>query len=528
MTMTDRIERRARAPRLAAVSLFVVAALLTLATPAAAQACFVTGQIVSTCTKPMAGQQPAAVAGRDKVFLFVRGSDNAVWVTTRPTARAIPRVLGVSDFVEWSPWASLGGNVGSGPSASARGDQGSVLDVFAQGSNGHLVHTWYDGGKWSSWEDLGGAITSSPASISTTANNVDVFARGTDNGLAHRAWVPSGWRAWEKIPGGILTSAPGVASLGNGNINVFAAGTDTHMYHTWSSGGAWAKWEDLGCCIVGAPAAVSTVPGQLFTIARGTNDGLYAQSFTGNWSGWNSALDAHLGSPPAVINYAYNSAGARRTAVYAINTDASPYEMINDGSSWTPWFPVSTLPGYQIFGVSNCIDRGQTDRSLALATCDPNSMRQRFISVVDSNDVDGETGTPRIRIRTYTKTPELCIERSAMAADSTNSISLETCAPSMTSRDTAAMTAKQKAQDFSAIYWSSKVIGHAAVMFRSNAGTDKTAVVIAGVPIPYTESSSATATCLNAAGSTNKTFTAGAPIIGYQCVDQVNNYWWWR
>jgi hypothetical protein len=155
-------------------------------------------------------------------------------------------------------------------------------------------------------------------------------------------------------------------------------------------------------------------------------------------------------------------------------------------------------------------------------------MRQRFISVADSNDVDGETGTPRVHIRTYTKTPELCIERSAMAADSTYSISLETCAAPMASRDTAAMTAKQKAQDFSAIYWSSKVIGHAGVMFRFNTGTEQTVIVIAGVPIPYTESSRTTATCLNAAGSTKKTFTSGAPIIGYQCVDQVNNYWWWR
>ena len=313
--------------------------------------------------------------------LRARHRQHTIWVTTRPIARAIPRQLGVGLRGRWSPWVSpLGGSVASGPAHQRAATTAPSSTCSLRESSGTLVHMWYDGSKWSSWEDLGGAIGSAPASISTTVNNVDVFARGTDNGLYHRAWAGA-WKAWEKIPGGVLTSGPSVASLAPGNMNVFVNGASNHMYYTWNDGGTWNAWQDLGCCIVGAPAAVSAVKGQLFTIGRGTDNTLYQQSWAGSWSGWNAKLGAQLDSPPAVINYAYNSTGARRTAVYAMY-GGSPYEMINDSNSWSAWTAVSTLPGYQIVGVGNCIDVAADNRSLVLGACDFNSMRQRFISQV--------------------------------------------------------------------------------------------------------------------------------------------------
>ncbi|MDB4874041.1 MAG: insect kinin peptide [Gemmatimonadetes bacterium] len=323
-----RSSRRTRASRLP-LSLLSLAALLASAAPAAAQ-CL---NSASTCVKPAPGEQASAVVGSTTLSLFVRGTDNAVWVATRPASEG-------TDSPNWSAWVSLGGSVASGPAASTRGDRSDNMDVFARGASGHLMHIWRIAGAWSSWEDLGGALTSAPASVSTTPNNVDVFARGADNGLAHRAWGAGGvWQAWEKIPGGILTSAPVVATMTSGSMHVFAAGTNTHMYHVWKTGAAWSSWEDLGCCIVGAPAVAALGSAQLLTLGRGTNNALYAQGFTGRWSGWSAQVNSGvLSSSPALVSYVN---GANRVSyAIALGTDAALYQTASTGGAWADWLRI--------------------------------------------------------------------------------------------------------------------------------------------------------------------------------------------
>jgi hypothetical protein len=79
----------------------------------------------------------------------------------------------------------------SGPSVCSWGSD--RLDVFARGTDNALWHLTYDGG-WGTWEQLGAnQISSDPAAISWGSNRIDVFVRGTDNALYHKWWDGS-WR----------------------------------------------------------------------------------------------------------------------------------------------------------------------------------------------------------------------------------------------------------------------------------------------------------------------------------------------
>jgi 3D (Asp-Asp-Asp) domain-containing protein len=62
------------------------------------------------------------------------------------------------------------------------------IDIFVKGTDNALWHKWWDGSRWGGWESLGGVLTSAPGAVSWGSNRIDVFARGTDNALWHKWW----------------------------------------------------------------------------------------------------------------------------------------------------------------------------------------------------------------------------------------------------------------------------------------------------------------------------------------------------
>ena len=59
--------------------------------------------------------------------------------------------------------------------------------------------------------NLGGVITSAPAACSQTFGLLDVFARGTDGALMHKSWDGTVWSAWEDL-GGVMKSGSDLAA----------------------------------------------------------------------------------------------------------------------------------------------------------------------------------------------------------------------------------------------------------------------------------------------------------------------------
>ena len=138
----------------------------------------------------------------------------------------------------------------SNPSAVSWG--ADRIDVFARGKDNALWHTWYSKPWIGKWESLGGVLTSGPSACSWGSGRLDVFVKGTDNALYHKWYTNNAWSGWESL-GGVLTSAPSAVSWGQGRIDVFVRGTDNALYHKWYQNG-WSNWESLGGVLTSAPA----------------------------------------------------------------------------------------------------------------------------------------------------------------------------------------------------------------------------------------------------------------------------------
>jgi peptidoglycan hydrolase-like protein with peptidoglycan-binding domain len=202
--------------------------------------------------------------------------------------------------IGWHPWESLGGVLTSGVGTASWG--ANRLDLFVRGTDNALWHKWWAPG-WSGWESLGGVLTSGASATSWGPNRIDVVVRGTDNACWHKAWAP-GWTGWSSL-GGVLTETPAICSWGPNRLDVFARGTDNALWHKWWNGSAWSGWESLGGVLTSAPAAVCWAAGRIDVFVRGTDNALWHKWFAGGWSGWES-LGGVLTSAPAAASWAAN------------------------------------------------------------------------------------------------------------------------------------------------------------------------------------------------------------------------------
>ena len=243
----------------------------------------------------------ATVLRGSQVTAFVRGTDNLVWYTNQSAAGA-----GFSRFT------SIPGTIASAPTAVTW--NGSRVDVFARGSNGHLLHTWSTGGAYRAWEDLGGELTSAPSAASLATGTIDVVARTSGDVLSRKRWDGSQWSEWTTV-GGQLSAAPAAsADRTAGTVSVLVRGTNGLIYRvvlsatgvtkdftnlsrqTWS-GPAIAQGAQpvvvsrngptpvvvqgsfataIGGRLSGAPAVTSRSSASYVVLGRGTDGALYA------------------------------------------------------------------------------------------------------------------------------------------------------------------------------------------------------------------------------------------------------------
>lgn len=254
---------------------------------------------------------PAAVVAGNRLVVFFRGTDNALWQKTYDGARWLPsaRIGGnltggvcavcppgtskISSFhrgsagtyscwndgsnADWHLWGQLGGNAICGPAATSWTD--GVMDVFSLDGTGALIHTYWWNGAWVPWESLGKPITgpllAPPAAASWSAGNMQVIARGQYDMLWAKFNTNLQWGSWALIDPQFvnITSGPAVVSRGTGQLDVFARGTDYGLYHIAYENGAWGRSERLGGQLTSTPSAV-VYKGRIHVFARGADNGL--------------------------------------------------------------------------------------------------------------------------------------------------------------------------------------------------------------------------------------------------------------
>ena len=184
----------------------------------------------------------------------------------------------------WRDWENIGGELGivsSAPSAVATGV--NRIDCFAQGTNGHLIHTWYQDEKKEQWAEIDTlTIKDAPAVVSGGLNanqgRVDVFVRSTDDLLKHRIYFPTqgpaGDTIYTVVAGDTLSKIARkynmtLQALKNlnpqvkgplyvihpGDKIVVARSSSVPGHGNWETGGSW---EDISANkIASAPAAVA-------------------------------------------------------------------------------------------------------------------------------------------------------------------------------------------------------------------------------------------------------------------------------
>jgi hypothetical protein len=225
--------------------------------------------------------------GPDRVDLFVRGLDYALWHISVDNG-----ILG--------QWESLGGYLTSAP-AAVSWSYGRI-DVFARNADSALSHIWFDDGYWSGWESLGGWLASGPGVSSWAPGRLDVFAAGVYGDLQHLYFDYYGWAGWESLGGaGLGDSNPAAVSWGYGRIDVFAGAVGWQLQHLWFDDWSWSGWESFPGSIYSGAAASSWGPGRLDVFSTDPHNVMKRMTFDGSiWWGWADEGYATFSSPAAV------------------------------------------------------------------------------------------------------------------------------------------------------------------------------------------------------------------------------------
>ncbi|MFE9425761.1 hypothetical protein ACFYNO_22655 [Kitasatospora sp. NPDC006697] len=131
------------------------------------------------------------------------------------------------------------------------------VDLFARGADNALWQKSYVSGVWSNWTSLGGTLNSAPVAASGGPGQIDVFATKSDNTVSTLGWTAAGgWASsWSSVGTQTVTGTPSAAEVGS-RANVYARGTDNTLWQAYRSGSSWV-WQQLDSTrsLTGSPAA---------------------------------------------------------------------------------------------------------------------------------------------------------------------------------------------------------------------------------------------------------------------------------
>ena len=248
------------------------------------------------------------------------------------------------DGTSWSEWEDLGGEMklGSDPAAASSGP--GRLDVLIRGTDDALWHKWWNGAIWSDWEALGGILASSPAATYqedwSGRHWLDVYVLGPDDLLQHRILDGDVWKPWTPVDLTGLTlkpgSSPAVVSWGAMRIDLFACGTGDVLWHAYlPPGGPWSAPQMFTGQSTSSPSAStwgSWAEDRLDLFVRGADHGLWHRFLvSGLWSDWQNMEVGTVASAPAAVSW-----GLDRIDVFVRGTDNALWHRAWTGSRWEP------------------------------------------------------------------------------------------------------------------------------------------------------------------------------------------------
>ncbi|MEY9926304.1 hypothetical protein ABH926_000926 [Catenulispora sp. GP43] len=191
----------------------------------------------------------AASLGQDRIDVFAQGTDGALWQNTYEQVSNGTGGGIITPGLAWGGWKSLGGPTGSTftgtPSAVASLNR---IDLFVRGTDNALYQRSLVNNTWTGWTGLGGTLTGAPAAASAGPGQVDVFItqanQGADNVYEKQWTTAAGWSgSWASLGSQNVTGGGLAAAESGSRVNVYAQGTDNHLWQWYytRSGGAWQQ-----------------------------------------------------------------------------------------------------------------------------------------------------------------------------------------------------------------------------------------------------------------------------------------------
>ncbi|HVD13101.1 MAG TPA: ABC transporter substrate-binding protein [Actinomycetota bacterium] len=206
----------------------------------------------------------------------------------------------------WTPLASLGATVTSGPSAARLADgRLAVMARMAGDVPACLVET-RAGGTWGAWRVLPGvAVRSQLALLAHADGSLDAYVRGDDDHLFRSRRNPAGlWGIWQDLGGRLATEPVGVlhpdgrveilavAAAGTADDQAPASGAGMILAQP-APGKAFGEWTSLGGELTVTPAVALGPDGALEVISRMPLGAVCSnrRGPNGAWSGWHTLGD---------------------------------------------------------------------------------------------------------------------------------------------------------------------------------------------------------------------------------------------
>ena len=222
---------------------------------------------------------PNAVTFNGRMYLFVRGGGNGVYVN-------------VKDGTTWSGWSAVpGGQVAqSAPAAVVYGGQ---LWLFALAPShpeapGHPVtRNAFNGSSWSGWQVITNSRWAGAPEAVVYDDRLWLFLSQYDGAIHSSFYNGATWSAIAEVPGGGVTyRAPTAAVYGN-RLWLFVTGTDSRPFRNTYNGLAWSGWKALPgtAQTPNAPAAV-VFGNRIWLLVRSSAGEIFRNRFNGSWSGW--------------------------------------------------------------------------------------------------------------------------------------------------------------------------------------------------------------------------------------------------
>jgi spore germination protein YaaH len=132
--------------------------------------------------------------------------------------------------------------------------------------------------------------------------------------------------------GGMLTSGPDSSSSGATRVDAFVRGSDNGLWQNTWNGSAWIGWTALGGALTADPGAVSWGANRIDAFARGSDNALYHKTWNGTaWGPWES-LGGILSAGPDVASW-----GTGRLDVFVRGSNNALYHKWWDGQRWSGW-----------------------------------------------------------------------------------------------------------------------------------------------------------------------------------------------